>query len=130
MLHCMEPLTRDYLERFAAAVVQEIWTEMGRQRITSLRELARLAGMTHTAVIVRMNGDSRTGKQVVINVKDLAALGEALGVEPGRLIDRAQDAMNVETDPISLDKKLATKRTTNRRSAMQQVEDQAARDES
>lgn len=69
--------------------MQQIWIEMGRQRITSLRELARRAGMTHTSVNVRLNGDSRTGKKVPINTRDLAALGDALEVDPAQLLSRA-----------------------------------------
>lgn len=87
------PEDRD-LDAFAEAVVQEIWNEMGRRRITSLRELARLAGMTHTSVNVRMNGDSRTGKRVPINVRDLYALGFALSEDPAVFVERAQNALH------------------------------------
>lgn len=50
--------------------------------------------MTHTSVIVRMNGDARTGKRVPINVRDLYAFGVALGLDPGVFVNRAQDAVN------------------------------------
>lgn len=130
VVRMVDPLGDEYLARFSEAVVQEIWNEMGRQRITSLRELARRAGMTHTSINVRMNGDSRTGKQVTLNVRDLAAIGNALGVEPGRLVDRAQDAMNAETDPLVLDKQaavdLAARRKARRYPA---VQEEAARRE-
>lgn len=98
----MDALSDDYLTRFSEAVVQEIWNELGRQRITSLRELARRAGMTHTSVIVRLNGDSRTGKKVVINVRDLAAFGQALGVEPAEFVARAKAALELQAaDPAT-----------------------------
>lgn len=113
----MKPLSDDYLRRFSEAVVQEIWNEMGRQRITSLRELARRAGMTHTAINVRMNGDSRTGKQVTINVRDLAAIGNALSVGPAELVGRAK---------VAVDDELAQRRRKRKGVA---VQTDAARDE-
>lgn len=97
------PLDEDYLQRFSEAVVQEIWNEMGRQRIRSLRELARRAGMTHTSLNARMGIDSRTGKPVVLNVRDIAAIGDALGVEPGALIKRAFEAADTTAPQLAID---------------------------
>lgn len=87
-------MTADYLRQFAEAVVNEIKAEMGRKRVDSNRELARRIGFSHTSVNDRLEGNPRTKKRTVINVKDLAAYAAALGVEPGVFLSRAQTALN------------------------------------
>lgn len=95
-----EPLTPEQLEAWSQSVVQEIWNEMGRRRITSLSELGRLAGMTPQYVTARLKVDPKTKKPVTITVKDLAAFGSALDEDPGVFLARAQDAMNRGDAPV------------------------------
>lgn len=114
-----EQLTADYLRQFAEAVVNEIKAEMGRKRVDSNRELARRIGFTHTSVNDRLEGNPRTKKRTVINVKDLAAYAAALGVEPGVLVQRAQAALDEQgagevtapSEPPAADEKQAAVRS-------------------
>jgi hypothetical protein len=91
-----------YAARFAEAVVQEIWTEMGRRRVKSLRALALETGMTHQYLTARLKKDPKTGKPVTINVRDLAALGTVLAVEPAELLGRAREAVGPPPDRVDV----------------------------
>lgn len=79
--------TQDYAHRVAHALIGVIDQARWDARIGSVRELARRAGMTHTSLNKRMAGE------VVFNVRDLTALGQALDVHPGDLLRRAQAAV-------------------------------------
>jgi len=79
---------RDHAQRVAAELIGIIDQARWDARISSVRELARQAGMTHTALNKRMSGE------VVFNVRDLAALGEVLGVTPAELLTRAVQAVD------------------------------------
>ncbi|WP_040319997.1 helix-turn-helix domain-containing protein [Aeromicrobium marinum] len=78
--------SRDHALRVAQELIGVIDQARWDARIGSVRELARRAGMTHTSLNKRMSGE------VVFNVRDLAALGAAVGVHPAELITRAVDA--------------------------------------
>jgi len=83
---------RDHAQLVAAELITVVDQARWDARISSVRELARLAGMTHTSLNKRMTG------QVVFNVRDLAALGGALGVSPAELLRRAIEAAGTDAD--------------------------------
>lgn len=73
-----------YPERFAAAVAEVVEQARWDARIGSIRELARLSGMTHTALNARANN------QTPYTVRDLAALAPHLKLEPAEVLKRAR----------------------------------------
>lgn len=88
----MEP--DEYRAALTDALVGEIRAEMGRRGIRSIRELAERAGMTVTAMQDRLNKNARTKRRTPISVPDLAAIGQALDVEPIILLRRAMAEVN------------------------------------
>lgn len=81
-------------QSFADALVGEIWAEMGRQGIRSVRALAEKMGVPHTPLNDRLNKSSRTGKRVAIGQDDLWRICEALGVQPWEIVRRAGVTMS------------------------------------
>lgn len=82
-------MTQPHGERFSDALVSEIKAEMGRQDLSS-RALGRLIGKSSQYMSDRLDGGSaKTGKRVVLSVRDLAAIAEALGMRPSDLTFRA-----------------------------------------
>ena len=75
---------RDQGERLATAVIEVVERARWDARIRSVRDLAIQAGMTHTYLYKRMAG------KVTMTVRDLGALGAALGIEPAELVRRAR----------------------------------------
>ncbi|MBU2693844.1 hypothetical protein CCO04_01980 [Pimelobacter sp. 30-1] len=71
-------------------------------KIRSARALATQAGMTHTYLNARLSGE------VVFTVRDLGALGVALGVDPAELLRRAAAFAN-ESDPTDTLQAVANK---------------------
>lgn len=94
----MNTLSDAYLRRFSEAVVQEIWTEMGRKRIRSVSALAAKMGNTPQYVTARLRHDPKTGKPVTIHVRDLAAFARALDVNPEDFVIRARNAVGEPAD--------------------------------
>jgi len=79
-------------ELFADALVSEIKAEMGRQSLSS-RALGRLIGKSSQYMSDRLDGGNvKTGRRVVLNIWDLAAIAGALGLTEVDLIERAQAA--------------------------------------
>ncbi len=79
-------------ELFADALVSEIKAEMGRQSLSS-RGLGRLIGKSSQYMSDRLDGgNTKTGRRVVLNIWDLAAIAGALGLSEVQLIERAQAA--------------------------------------
>lgn len=74
---------REHGERLAEAMPAVIEEARWAAKIRSPRDLALRAGMTHTYLYKRLSGE------VIITVRDLGALGVALGVEPDELLRRA-----------------------------------------
>lgn len=83
----------EYREALTEALAAEIRAEMGRRDVRSNNELARLSGLTPTAVQDRLHQNSRTKKKTPITSPDLALIGRALGVHPAVLLSRAMDAV-------------------------------------
>lgn len=82
-------MDNDYSLRFADAIVSEIKAEMGRRGLSS-RALGRLIDKSSQYMSDRLDGgNSKTGKRVVLNVNDLYAIGQVLGIEPAELMTRA-----------------------------------------
>lgn len=77
-----------YPQRFADAVAEVVEEARWDARIPSIRELARLSGMTHTAL------NARAKKSTPYTVKDLAVLAPALKVEPLEIVRRARDRLD------------------------------------
>lgn len=85
---------RAHAQRIADALVDVIETARWDARISSLRGLAARAQMTHTALNARMR------RETPFNVRDLAAVAAALGVEPNELLRRAVAAAGTrDRDP-------------------------------
>lgn len=78
--------TRAHAQRVAEELIAVIDQARWDARIASVRELARKADMTHTSLNKRMSGE------VVFTVRDLVALGAALGVSSAELLRRAIEA--------------------------------------
>jgi hypothetical protein len=79
-------------ELFADALVTEIKAEMGRQSLSS-RALGRLINKSSQYMSDRLDGGNvKTGRRVVLNIWDLAAISGALGMSEVQLIERAQAA--------------------------------------
>lgn len=157
---------RAHAQRVADALVDVVDSARWEARISSIRDLAARAEMTHTALNKRMR------RETPFNVRDLAAIGRALEIEPNELLRRAVAKVAAENgvtaelgsaserpsvvqlsavidldEPASqakptssdeegeaaravsrLDRHVRDTRPTRKR-AMQQLEDQAARDE-
>lgn len=80
----------EFAERFADALVSEIKAEMGRQSLSS-RALGRLIGKSSQYMSDRLDGGNvKTGRRVVLNIWDLAAIAHALGLTEVELIKRAE----------------------------------------
>lgn len=81
--------TREYLERFAEALVSEIKAEMGRRDL-SYRGLATLLGENPQYVTSRLGGGNpRTKKRVDISVSDLVVIASAFNLDADDLLGRA-----------------------------------------
>lgn len=77
-------------ERFADALVTEIKAEMGRQSLSS-RALGRLIGKSSQYMSDRLDGGNvKTGRRVMLNIWDLAAIAGALKLTEVELISRAE----------------------------------------
>ncbi len=85
------PLDPEYLQRFSDVLISEIKAEMGRRDL-SLRGLASLMGVNPQYVSSRLGGGNpRTGKRVELTISDLAALADAMGLDPIDLVRRARE---------------------------------------
>ncbi|WP_307219969.1 hypothetical protein [Microbacterium sp. SORGH_AS_0888] len=79
----------DFAQRLSDALVSEIKAEMGRRDLSS-RGLGRLIGKSSQYMSDRLDGgNSKTGRRVVLNVNDLYAIANALGLEASDLLTRA-----------------------------------------
>lgn len=86
-------MDNDYAQRFSEALVSEIKAEMGRRDLSS-RGLGRLIGKSSQYMSDRLDGgNSKTGKRVILNVTDLFAIADALGIDATGLTKRAEAAM-------------------------------------
>lgn len=74
-----------YARRFADAVAEVVEAARWDAHIKSIRELARLSGMTHTSL------NKRHTKSTPYTVRDLAAMAPALKVEPMEILRRARE---------------------------------------
>lgn len=88
---------RDYGERLAAAMPEVIESARWEAKIRSPRDLAIRSGMTHTSLYKRLNGE------VTMTVRDLGALGVALGIEPAELLRRAATLVEEAEDVAAHD---------------------------
>lgn len=77
-------LPREYAQRIADALVDVVEDARWEARISSVRELARRAGMTHTALNKRMNHETP------FSVRDLAAVALVLEIHPAELLRLAK----------------------------------------
>lgn len=88
--------------QFSDALVSEIKAEMGRQDMSS-RALGRLIGASAQYISSRLDGGNpRTGERVVLTVRDLAAIAQALGLDEIELISRAQEAASRKSNVIPM----------------------------
>lgn len=84
--------------RFSDAMVTEIKAEMGRQDLSS-RALARLIGSNPQFVSSRLDGGNpRTGERVVLNIRDVVMIAEALGLSYVELVKRAEEIARRKSD--------------------------------
>lgn len=75
---------------FSEAVVSEIKAEMGRQSLSS-RGVGRLIGKSSQYMSDRLDGGNvKTGRRVLLNVWDISAIAEALGLSERELVSRAE----------------------------------------
>lgn len=80
----------EFAERFSNALVTEIKAEMGRQSLSS-RALGRLIGKSSQYMSDRLDGGNvKTGRRVILNVWDISAIANALGLTEVELIRRAE----------------------------------------
>ena len=91
-----------YPERFAAAVADVVEQARWEARIGSIRELAGLSGMTHTAL------NARKAYKTPYTVRDLAALAPALKIEPVEILRRARLLLEAVDAPAGEREKLLT----------------------
>ncbi len=83
---------------FSDALVSEIKAEMGRQDLSS-RGLARLIGSNPQFVSSRLDGGNpRTGERVILNVRDIVLIANALGMNHVDLITRAENVARRQHD--------------------------------
>lgn len=84
--------------RFSDALVSEIKAEMGRQDLSS-RGLARLIGSNPQFVSSRLDGGNpRTGERVILNIRDIVMIANALGMSHLDLITRAENVARRQQD--------------------------------
>ncbi|MGZ0069359.1 hypothetical protein [Microbacterium arborescens] len=82
----------EFAKRFTDCLISEIKAEMGRRDLSS-RGLGRLIGKSSQYMSDRLDGgSSKTGQRVVLNVWDLVAISEALGLDAADLTKRAESA--------------------------------------
>ena len=82
----------EFAKRFTDCLISEIKAEMGRRDLSS-RGLGRLIGKSSQYMSDRLDGgSSKTGQRVVLNVWDLVAISEALGIDATELTQRAENA--------------------------------------
>jgi len=94
----MTGLDPEYLQRFSDALVSEIKAEMGRRDLSS-RALGRLIDRPSSYMSDRLDGGSRkTGKRVILHVKDLALIAHALDQDPAELLARSRAAVEREDE--------------------------------
>lgn len=85
------PMDDDYGRRLSEQLVIEVKAAMARAGISSSRALGRAIGQNSQYMSNRLDGGNpRTGERVPLNVHDLADIGQALGLEPHVLIERAE----------------------------------------
>jgi hypothetical protein len=78
-----------YGQQFSDALVSEIKAEMGRRGLSS-RKLGAMIGESSQYMSMRLDGGNpRTGERVLLSVRDLAAVADALGMRPSDLTFRA-----------------------------------------
>jgi len=75
---------REHGERLNAAMPAVVEQARWNAKFRSVRALAEAAGMTHTYLNNRLSGS------VIFSIRDLGALGHALGVPVAELLDRAK----------------------------------------
>lgn len=84
--------------RFSDAMVSEIKAEMGRQDLSS-RALARRIGSNPQFVSSRLDGGNpRTGERVILNIRDVVMIADALGLSYVELIQRAEAVTQRQKD--------------------------------
>lgn len=84
--------------RFSDALVSEIKAEMGRQDLSS-RGLARLIGSNPQFVSSRLDGGNpRTGERVILNIRDIIMIANALRLPYVELITRAENVARRRDD--------------------------------
>lgn len=89
----------DYGQQLAEQLVIEVKAAMVRAGIQSSRALGRAIGQNSQYMSNRLDGGNpRTGERVPLNVRDIAEIGEAVGVEPHVLVERAERALAGTTD--------------------------------
>lgn len=95
----LEPMEdEEFANRFSDALVTEIKAEMGRQDLSS-RGLARLIGSNPQFVSSRLDGGNpRTGERVVLNIRDIVQIANALGIPYLELITRAENVARLRDD--------------------------------
>ncbi|MGQ7313413.1 hypothetical protein ACUOFU_17030 [Microbacterium arabinogalactanolyticum] len=88
----------EFATRFSDALVSEIKAEMGRQDLSS-RGLARLIGSNPQFVSSRLDGGNpRTGERVILNIRDIVQIANALGISYLDLITRAENVARRRDD--------------------------------
>lgn len=88
----------EFANRFSDALVSEIKAEMGRQDLSS-RGLARLIGSNPQFVSSRLDGGNpRTGERVILNIRDIVQISNALGISHLDLITRAENVARRRDD--------------------------------
>lgn len=95
-----EAVDDDSAQRFSDALVSEIKAEMGRRDLSS-RKLGVLIGESSQYMSMRLDGGNpRTGVRVLLNVRDIAAIADALGIDAATLMARAAAAAADEPDNV------------------------------
>jgi hypothetical protein len=88
----------EFAERFSDALVSEIKAEMGRQSLSS-RGLGRLIGKSSQYMSDRLDGGNvKTRRRVILNVWDISAIANALGISEIELIQRADNVARRRQD--------------------------------
>lgn len=84
----------DPSDKFAAALVDEIWAQMGREKVRSSRALARMIDMNHVSMNDKLgkNGTPITGGE-------LFRICRALNIEPWEIVRRAGVAAGMPPGP-------------------------------
>lgn len=84
-----------YARLVAEQLVIEVKSAMPRAGVTSSRALGRLIGQSSQYMSMRLDGGSpHTGQRVPLDVEDLAAIAEALGVAASQLVAAAEAAVH------------------------------------